>query len=300
MRQLEYAVEINERLSFRRAAEHCHVSQPALSAQLLELEEQLGVRLFERDRKKVLPTRAGQEILERARKVLAEADALWETAVAAQDPFAGTMRIGVIPTVSPYLLPELTPRLLAAYPRLRIGWVEDKTEALLRQLEAGVLEAALIALPTEAPHLERAKIGLDPFCLVAPIGHPLAKKKGRTSLAELGAADVLLLDEGHCLREQALSFCQRARAKELEFRATSLSTLVQMVAGGAGVTLLPAMALPTETQRAKLVVRHFQDPSPARTIVLVWRPHSPLRAALQALGEVIQQTAVKRGMLRPC
>jgi LysR family hydrogen peroxide-inducible transcriptional activator len=284
LRQLQYAVAVAESLSFRKAAELCHVSQPSLSAQLAQLEDALGMRLFERDRRRVLVTAAGRELVERARLILRETDDLIELARRTSDPLAGTLRIGVIPTLSPYLLPRLTPALHAAYPHLTVLWVEEKTEVLLRNLEAGALDAALLALEADIGDVERDVIGLDAFVLATPVGHPLGAKAFPARAAELRDANVLLLDDGHCFREQALAFCSGARAHELEFRATSLTTLAQMVAGGAGVTLLPEIAVPTEAKRAGLSIRRFTQPAPKRTIALVWRKRSPLGPALRKLA----------------
>lgn len=284
LRQLQYAVAIAESLSFRKAAERCHVSQPSLSAQLAQLEKALGVRLFERDRRRVLVTAPGREIIERARLVLRETDDLVELARRARDPLAGTLRIGVIPTISPYLLPRVTSAFRATYPRLTVMWVEDKTAALVRSLDAGTLDAALLALEADIGDVEREIVGHDPFVLATPLGHPLGAKTSPARPAELRGTSVLLLDDGHCFREQALAFCSSAKAHELEFRATSLSTLVQMVAGGAGVTLLPRLAVSTEAKRAELRVRPFAEPAPRRTIALVWRKCSPLGPALRQLA----------------
>jgi LysR family hydrogen peroxide-inducible transcriptional activator len=288
LRQLQYAVAVAETLSFRKAAEHCHVSQPSLSAQLAQLEGVLGVRLFERDRRRVMLTGAGKELVERARRVLLEADDLVVAARRAADPFAGTMRLGVIPTISPYLLPAITPALHAAYPSLTLVWVEDKTVVLVRSLDAGELDASLVALEAEIGDVDHAVVAVDPFVLATPAGHPLGAKKSPASAAELRGASVLLLDEGHCFREQALAFCADARARELEFRATSLPTLAQMVAAGAGVTLLPRLAIPTEAGRSELRIRPFEPPAPHRTIALVWRRRSPLAGALQRLARTIR------------
>lgn len=284
LRQLQYAVAIADLLSFRKAAERCHVSQPSLSAQLAQLEQVLGVQLFERDRRRVLVTAAGRELIERARLILREADDLVELARRSGDPLSGTLRIGVIPTISPYLLPRLASALRAAHPRLAALWVEDKTEALVRGLEAGTLDAALLAIEAEIGDVEREIIGPDPFVLATPVGHPLGAKASPARAPELREASVLLLDDGHCFREQALAFCSGAKAHELEFRATSLSTLAQMVAGGAGVTLLPELAVPTEAKRAELSIRPFAQPAPKRTIALVWRRRSPLGPALRHLA----------------
>jgi LysR family hydrogen peroxide-inducible transcriptional activator len=288
LRQLQYALAVAQSLSFRRAAQLCHVSQPSLSTQLAQLEQALGVRLFERDRRRVLVTAAGKEVLERARHVLVEADDLSAVAERAGDPLAGTLRIGVIPTISPYLLPSATPALRAAYPLLTTVWIEDKTEPLIQALETGALDAALLALEAAIGDVEHAVVAVDPFVLATRRDDPLGAKPGPARPAELRDAEVLLLDDGHCFRDQALAFCGAAKARELEFRATSLPTLAHMVAGGAGVTVLPALAVPTEAQRAGLRVRPFANPVPHRTIALVWRRHSPLSSALKPLAATIR------------
>ncbi len=288
LRQLQYVVAVADALSFRRAAERCHVSQPSLSAQLAQLEEVLGVRLFERDRRRVLLTTAGKELVERARRLLVDADALVEAARRASDPLSGTLRLGVIPTVSPYLLPAVTPALRKGYPRLAVLWVEDKTEVLVRELERGALDSAIVALEAELGEVESEVIAEDPFVLVTPRDHPLGASKDAATPGDLRGEDVLLLDEGHCFRTQALALCSRARANELEFRATSLTTLTQMIASGAGVTLLPKLALPSEVQRAQLRVRPFAEPAPKRTLALIWRRRSPLAGALQQVAGTVR------------
>jgi LysR family hydrogen peroxide-inducible transcriptional activator len=290
LRQIQYALAVADELSFRKAAARCHVSQPSLSAQLGQLEAGLGVRLFERDRRRVLPTGQGRALIERMRRILIEADDLVETARRAGDPLTGTLRVGVIPTISPYLLPRAAPRLRTRFPRLTLEWREDRTAALIEALNAGTLDAALLALEADIGDVESAVIAIDPFVLAAPPAHALGKKSTPASTAELRGADVLLLDDGHCFRDQALEVCAGAKAQELGFRATSLPTLVQMVAGGAGVTLLPALAVPTEAARAKLRVRAFARPAPHRTIALVWRKRSPLVTALGQVAAVIRES----------
>lgn len=288
LRQLQYAVAVAEALSFRRAARDCNVSQPSLSAQLQQLEQGLGVRLFERDRRRVLPTAAGKELVERARALLLAGDDLLSAAHGFADPLAGTLRLGVIPTVSPYLLPFVTPALHRELDKLSVLWVEDKTAALLAMLDTGRLDAVLLALEAEVGDVDREVIAIDRFVLVAPPDHPLARGSGPVGAAELRDAEMLLLDDGHCFREQALEVCTRSRAHELEFRATSLPTLVQMVAGGAGLTLLPELALPTELKRTKLKARPLSVANAQRTIALAWRKRSPLGAALKQLAGVMR------------
>jgi LysR family hydrogen peroxide-inducible transcriptional activator len=288
LRQLQYAVAVAETRSFRRAAERCHVSQPSLSTQLAQLEGVLGVRLFERDRRRVLPTAAAEELIGRARRLLVEADDLLEAGRRLGDPLSGTLRIGVIPTVSPYLLPSVAPALRARFPRLSALWVEDRTAALMRSLRAGELDAALLALEAQIGDVEAEVIARDAFVLAAPPDHPLGGRRAPAAPAELRDARVLLLDESHCFGPQALAVCEGARAHGLEFRATSLATLVQMVAAGTGVTLLPLLAASTEAGRARVVVRPFTAPAPHRTIALVWRPRSPLAAVLRPLAAAMR------------
>jgi LysR family hydrogen peroxide-inducible transcriptional activator len=288
LRQLQYAVAVADTLSFRRAAAACGVSQPSLSAQLGALEDALGARLFERDRRRVLLTTAGEELVARARRVLTDAEDLAGAGRRLGDPLAGTLRIGVIPTISPYLLPELVPALRRRHEGLAVRWREDKTETLVGALVEGGLDAAVLALEADLGDLAREPLGRDRFLLAAPRGHVLARRAAPVTAAELAEEQVLLLDDGHCLRDQALAVCGSARAEELGFRATSLSTLAQMVAAGAGVTLLPELAVPSESRRAPLVVRPLADPAAFRTIGLVWRPASPLAPALRALAETMR------------
>ena len=298
LRQLQYVVAVADQLSFRRAAEQCHVSQPSLSAQLGQLEELLGVRLFERDRRRVLVTAVGRDVIERARRLLIEADDLAAAGDSARDPLAGTLRIGVIPTLAPYVLPAIAPAIRARFPRLTVAWREDKTAVLVAALDAGELDAALVALEADVGDVDRETIATDPFVLAVGPTHPLARATGPVALSELRGADVMLLDDGHCFRQQALEVCATARAREGEFRATSLTTLVQMVAGGAGVTLLPALSVATEAKRAGLRVRPLASPKAHRTIALIWRRRAPQAGALHALAGVLRG-AFPRASLPP-
>jgi LysR family hydrogen peroxide-inducible transcriptional activator len=290
LRQLQYAVAVADAASFRGAAQRCRVSQPALSAQVAQLEGALGVALFERTTRKVWPTGAGRELLARARAVLREADDLATLARRAADPLAGPLRLGVIPTIAPYLLPALGRALGRALPRLLPLWVEDKTAALVAAVESGDLDAALLAAEADLGALTYEALAVDPFVLAAARRHPLGRATGAARLSDLEGQPVLLLDDGHCLRDQALSVCGRAHAEELAFRATSLPTLVQLAARGLGVTLLPSLAVATEARRAGLRVRRFVDPAPGRTLALAWRRSSPLDAALRRLAETLRES----------
>jgi len=289
LRQLQYVLAVADHLSFRRAAEACHVSQPALSAQIAQLEDQLGVVLFERDRRRVLLTPAGELLLPRMRRLVVDGHALADAARRAADPFASTLRIGVIPTIAPYLLPLIAPSLRQRFPSLVALWTEDKTPTLAARLAAGTMEAALLALEADLGDVEYAPVALDPFVLALPPGHPLAADAAPISLAALAGQSLLLLDEGHCFRTQVLAHCARAGVDELAWRATSLGTLAQMVASGAGITLLPRLAVATEAARAGLVTRTLAEPSPHRTIVLAWRAGSPLGPAMTTLAAAMRE-----------
>jgi len=288
LRQLQYIVAVADTLGFRRAAERCGVSQPTLSAQVQQLEGVLGVKLFERDRRAVLLTAAGIEVVKRARRVLVETDDLLAVATRARDPFAGTFRVGVIPTIAPYFLPEITQVLAKKYPDLRLVFREEKTEDTVRDLWAGTLDAGLLALEADLGELEHAEVMRDPFVVALPKGHPLSKKK-KIAQRDLDDQEVLLLEDGHCLRSQALALCAKAGAREMDLRATSLATLVQMVAGSHAVTLLPDLALSVENRRAQLDIRPFTSPAPFRTIALVWRPRSPFADAFRRTAATLRK-----------
>lgn len=245
--------------------------------------------MFDRDRRRVLLTTAGQEFLQRARRILGEADELREAAKRVGDPLSASIRIGVIPTISPYLLPKVAPALRRDFPRMKIHWVEEKTSALTEALNDGVLDAVLLALEADIGKVEQTVIAKDPFVLAIPKNHALGRKKSDASAEELQDVGVLLLDDGHCFREQALTFCTKSKAHELAFRATSLSTLTQMVASGAGVTLLPELSVATEGKRADLKIRKFSAPCPHRTIGLIWRKGSSLADSLQKVANSIRQ-----------
>ncbi len=287
LRQLQYVVAVADTLGFHKAAARCHVSQPTLSAQVQQLESVLGVRLFERDRRRVLLTTDGADLVARARRVLLEGDDLVAAAVRLREPFTGTLRIGVIPTIAPYLLPEVMPRVRAKYPRLSLVFREERTADIVRELDMGALDAGLLALEADIRECAHAEIAKDSFVAALPKRHPLARKK-RLKLSDLHDAHVLLLDEGHCFRDQVLALCSRANASEQSFRATSLVTLTQMVSSGAGITLLPSLAVPVENRRGQLEIRPFVKPTPGRTIALIWRPRSPSAGVFVELARCLR------------
>lgn len=289
LRQLQYLVAVAERGSFRRAAEDCHVSQPSLSAQVAQCEDALGVRLFEREPRGVTLTPAGEALIARARALLVEADQWVDLAKSAADPWGGVLRVGVIPTIGPYLLPDVAPAVRARYPKLRVVWTEDKTNKLVSALERGELDGAIVALEAELGDLESLVLGRDPFHVAAPPGHRLAEGAQPLATAELDGENVFLLDDGHCFRDQALAVCAKSGAEAADYRATSLQTLVQLAASGAGVTLLPGLAVAVENRRDTLRVRPFVAESPGRTVALVWRRDGTQQARLRAIGQVMHE-----------
>jgi len=288
LRQLQYIVEVARLGGFRRAAQACHVSQPALSAQVAAAEQQLGVQIFERDRRSVRLSPSGDQLVEQAQRVLVAAADLRELARQLADPFSGRLRLGVIPTIGPYLLPEITPPLAQAFPKLTLTWSEARTEDLVQALRAGSLDASLLAVEADIGELEYAPLGRDPFVLAAAPGHPAVRSRGLATADVLNGTSVLLLDDGHCFREQALQVCAQARVDEHSFRATSLATLVQMVSTGKAVTLLPTIALTVENRRSQLRVRKFAAPGPGRTLALAWRRGAAMAKTLRAVAEAIR------------
>jgi LysR family hydrogen peroxide-inducible transcriptional activator len=216
------------------------------------------------------------------------ADELPAAAQALSDPYAGTVRLGVIPTISPYLLPEVAPALRERLPRVAFRWVEEKTAVLAGRLHDGSLEGAVVAVGPDLGDVESIPLATDPFVLAAARSHPLGKGRAPVRLGDLEGHDVLLLDDGHCLRDQALALCAPARARELSYRATSLATLVQMTAGGIGVTLLPLLSVAAENRHGELAIRPFARPAPARQIVLVHRRGTPAGRVVREVAEVLR------------
>lgn len=287
LRQLQYALAVAETGGFRAAALRCAVAQPSLSSQVALLEEALGARLFERGRGRVRPTAAGHQLLARMVRVLRESRDLLEVSRTLGNPLAGSLRLGVIPTLAPYALPRLAPALSQAFPTFRPLWREDQTPDLVEALREGQLDGALLALEADLGDLETLPLAQDAFHLCVAASHPLARGRGSVRLERLEGERLLLLEDGHCLRDQALSACAATPIEEQSFRATSLPTLVQMVASGLGMTLLPALAIPVEASRASVVVRPLQAPAPFRTVGLAWRPSSHAASALRQLGPVL-------------
>ncbi len=289
LQELRYLVAVDEQRHFGRAAEACFVSQPTLSTQVRKLEGELGVELFERAPRRVTPTAAGERIIDHARKVLAEVDLIEAIARSASEPGTATLRIGAFPTLAPYLLPHVVPRLHAEFPKVELLWVEEKTEQVIEGLLEGRLDAGLLALPVDAPQLQQRDLFTEDFLLAVPADHPLAGS-GPVDPGVLSGADVLLLTDGHCLRDQALEVCALAGAAERRgFRATSLETLRQMVAAGVGVTLLPKLSVsPPVPENSGVRTVGFTDPVPSRRIAMFWRRTSVHAELLEELATVIE------------
>ncbi|MFC6884336.1 MULTISPECIES: LysR substrate-binding domain-containing protein [Actinomadura] len=288
MAQLRAFMALAEHLHFRDAAAALRMSQPALSGAVAALEETLGTQLVERTTRRVLLTPAGERVARRAERVLAELDRLVEDVRAVRGTLVGPLRVGVIPTVAPYLLPVVLPRLAREYPELELSVHEEQTDHIVAELLAGRLDVVLLALPTPAAGVTELVLYDEEFVLVAPEGHDVAD--GPIAREALNELDVILLNEGHCLRDQALDVCREvgARAAAATY-ATSLATLVQLVSGGLGVTLVPETALPVETRRApNLQLRRFAEPAPYRRIGLGYRSTSPRAAEFEALAEGIR------------
>lgn len=287
LRDLRYLVALAEHKHFGRAAEASFVSQPTLSTQIRKLEDELGVALVERTPRKVLLTEVGREIAARAREVLNEVDQIKAIARRTVDPESGTFRLGIFPTLGPYLLPHVIPRIRARFPRLELLLTEEKTEVVLRLLHEGRLDAGILALPIHDPQLHSRLLFEEPFVLAVPDDNPLAARSS-LRLDDLADQSVLLLEDGHCLRDQALEVCQLAGAGEKAgFRATSLETLRQMVAARVGITLLPVLAVkPPVPQVAHVRLVQFRKPAPSRKIAMVWRKSSALGGFIESLADL--------------
>jgi LysR family hydrogen peroxide-inducible transcriptional activator len=292
LKDLRYLVAVADALHFGRAAERCFVSQPTLSAQLKKLEQYLGVQLIERQPNNVSLTAAGEQIVARARRILEASDEVVTLARAHRDPLAGRLRVALLPTIGPYLLPRVSQAIRRALPRLELRLYEYQTAPMLEKLRCGELDLGVLALPVDLEGLEARELFAEPFTVVVPDRHRLAKRE-RVQVADLEDETLLLLEEGHCLRDQALEVCSRVGAGESQdFRATSLETLRQMVATGAGVTLLPELATKGAYGDARgVTVLPFAKPAPVRRVGAVWRRTTARRPAIDAVCKLISERA---------
>lgn len=290
LRDLKYLVALADHRHFGRAAAACFVSQPTLSTQIRKLEEELGVAMVERAPRRVMLTPAGRDAAERARRIVADVEEMREAARRSRNPEAGTVRLGIFPTLGPYLLPHVVPGVRERFPDLELLLFEEKTETILRQLREGRLDAGVLALPLHDDQLHLEFLFEEPFVLAVPHGHTLASV-GALTMSDLADQSLLLLEDGHCLRDQALDVCHLAGASEKSgFRATSLETLRQMVAANVGITLLPVLAVkpPVASSREVRLVP-FRAPAPSRRIALVWRRSSAMSEFLARFAEVFRE-----------
>jgi LysR family hydrogen peroxide-inducible transcriptional activator len=285
LRQLRYFEALARHRHFGRAAEACAISQPALSMQIKELEETLGGLLIERNARQVALTNFGEELAQRVRGILRSVDELGDFARASRDQLVGRLRIGMIPTIAPYLLPKIIGSLKRTHPEVDIHVRETVTPKLIEELADGRLDTAIVALPVSEPSLTEVPLFAENFLLVRPVEDKATPVPSSEKLREMR---LLLLEEGHCFRDQALSFCKMQSSPPREILdASSLSTLVQMVSAGIGVTLIPEMAVAVETRSASVSVARLKNPQPSRTVGMVWRKTSPLARQLLQFSEVV-------------
>jgi LysR family hydrogen peroxide-inducible transcriptional activator len=295
LRQLRYLIAVVDLRHFGQAAEACLVSQSTLSAAIQELEDLLGAKLLERTKRSVLPTPLGIEVANRARDLLKGAEDIADIAAAAREPMSGPLRLGMIPTIGPFIVPRAMPDLRKRFPKLKLFLREDQTARLLAQLSGGEIDGALIALPYPVDEFEQAFIARDRFSVLFPAQHQRAQAR-RVRASELALEELLLLEEGHCLRDHALAACTLESARRNEgFKGTSLHTLVQMVANGLGVTLLPQIAIDAGILRGlKLPVLTLESDTPYREIGLVWRRGSGQSQTLKRVAAALQATWPER------
>jgi LysR family hydrogen peroxide-inducible transcriptional activator len=296
LKDLKYLVALADTGHFGRAAQRTFVSQPTLSAQLKKLEEYLGVKLVERHPKNVQLTEVGKEIVARARRMLSEGDEIVALARNNTDPLSGKLKVALIPTIGPYLLPRVMQKLRKALPQLGLMLYEHQTEELLKRLRDGEIDLGILALPVDQEGLESRRLYREEFTVALPSDNPLAQKPS-IKVTDLKGQTLLLLEDGHCLRDQALEVCSRVDVREAEdFRATSLETLRHMVVAGLGVTLMPELAVesPFGSQRG-LVIRQFTKPAPARTVGAVWRKSTTRAAAIDAVCETLGGAIAAKG-----
>ena len=292
IRDLTYLLAVSELEHFGHAAEQCYVSQPTLSGQIKKLEEELGIKLFERTNRRVLLTEAGEQIAHCARRILHEVEVIREIAESSNDPMAGKFRLGAFPTLATYVFPSLVTKVKEAAPNLRLILLEEKTAVLIERLRHGDIDAALLALPVTEDFFRSIELFKDEFYLAVPNDHALANQQ-YVDTKKLRRQPLLLLEEGHCLRDQALDICQtHGIAEEQDFKATGLETLRQMVKAGTGITLMPNTAVDRSDPDISYVP--FVEPVPSRTIGLVWRKTSSRQPLMERLAELLMIDAPKR------
>lgn len=289
LRQLQYFLAVADHLSFHKAAESCHVTQPTLSEGLKGLEDLLGTKLFERTKRSVALSPAGTELLLPARDIVARAEDFVLIARARKEPFTGKLTLGVIPTIAPYLLPALLPALQKNFPQLELQLKEDVTAQLLAGLEQRAIDAVLMAFPFDTPGIRQMKLWSEPFVIAMPGDKALMET--HATLNDLSKHNIMLLEDGHCLRDHALAACRlQPSGQRKTFGATSLTTLIQMVQHGYGATLLPAMAIDPKTMPRGVTIQRFSNPQPSRQIGLAWRQGNPREKEFRQLGEMIIKT----------
>ena len=291
IRDFEYLVALDELRSFRKASERCHVTQPTLSGQLRKLEDYLGVLLVERTKRKVMLTPVGKEVVRRARLILQEVEQIEEISVSFKDPMQGKLRMGLIPTLGPYLLPFMIPAMVQEYPRLQLFLYEEQTHILLKKLSDAELDVIILALPISSSGLSEIELFDEPFLLALPRGHELSIQDS-VSLSDLSEERILLLEDGHCLRDQALEVCMMAGATENpEFQGTSLETLRHMVSAGMGVTLMPYYSVfPNSGSNPPMTYLQFDVPVPSRKIGLLFRESSQRREGFLSIANTIRSS----------
>ena len=288
LRQLRYLASLARHRHFGRAAKDCAVTQPALSMQVRELEREIGAELVERRTGEIALTETGLEVARRAEHILAAARDLIDFA-RHRGVLTGKLRLGIIPTLAPYVLPHVLPRLQSTYPLLRLEVRETQTKTLLEELVSGELDTVMLALPADGADVETMSLFDDRFMLALPIADA-APLQGRVAVEDVDQRRLILLEEGHCLRDQALTFCAAASGDApASLGATSLATVMQMVANGYGVTLLPEVAAGVEVRDSRVKLLRFVEPEPARTIGLAWRRTSPRKRDFAALGEIVTE-----------
>lgn len=295
LRDLSYLVALVEHRHFGKAAEACFVSQPALSMQIKKLEGFLDVQLLERSNKSVMLTEAGLLLADRAREVLSKVAEMRDLATTIKDPFSGDFKLGIFPTLAPYLLPSIIPDLTAKFPKLKIYLVERQTASLLDQLRQGKIDAAILGLPIKETGLNETSLFSEEYMLAVPKHHHFAKRKS-IKQADLGDEKILLMEDGHCLRDQALDICYKVNAKEMKgFWATSLETLRHMVAAGVGITLIPKLACHASEG---VVYVPFSTPKPSRELGMIWRTSTAKHVLLDQVSAVIKKIAAKHKSLQ--